>query len=491
MSKPTLRSLAVALGAIDISDTTPQTTKKWHTLRFQYPDSNLLPEGMTPELQPPSLIEQMPYPEEDSEDVGIFDTSFFLRLPLQLPNPFDISLPNNPAAGLISEVDKACTCPGTSTLGMVSYVENGELKHHMFLRRKFPAQGVSFEFSEEELQKFLISPGTPYWVQMLSHLVNRASMKAYHHARANLLKYGGGKAVAIDEEAWYQLWDTKEFKPVKELLCARLFPDLPLYDMCEMLYGQDEIFVVELPCGHKAMIANAGLRIMGPEACTNYTCKSCGAPVLQEEDFNELCFRENRRKAKAYIRTNLEWMGLDAEVVEGEGYVDLYPATSLMCALSAALASLRPPMLISPPEMLFINFAETKAVFAELESVFSGDGYVEEAAPFRIFNGLMAYANAGFTKSELATDLVPPGWIEDVRRWFTRTTRLLCNRGCIYPGPNHWGVHMHREELFVGLLEPQDYEVHEDDGEERVHEVGAQVTSMSELTDLLHGSKIE
>ncbi|KAK4547785.1 hypothetical protein LTR36_000743 [Oleoguttula mirabilis] len=489
-----LADLARSLGGIELS-TAPDKTTRYHTILLKYPVLELLPVGVAqPHLEPPALLQRRVAPPKESDMAGIHDTTFFARLEIQPRNPFALTPVKDSHAGLLAAIDAASTMVGTTTLEMVSYFapNGGHRVHRIRLVSRLQAATTTpqdFELTDQELNE-LLKHKYRAWIRLLNSIVRRISARAYYHVRERLVEACGEKVAASEEAAWIGLWQTRPPRSIQTLLRARLCPEQSGFES-NLGDGTGSVLITP-PCGHQSMLRKISLVALTAKGCRTFECPACGERVLQPEDDNELGLRNVCLRAQAFVENYSAWTDLDEGITVEQQQIKL-PALAVMCAISGALASMKLPILISPPELSFIGLRETSLVFAEIEETFGEGQWTVTGTPKEIFDGLVGLARNAIPKhldvEPTSEDALPPGWTQNMERWFHRACFLVGERGCEMDDPQHAGLHLHDGDLYCGVLDADEYDNAMQD--ERLDDDDRRVTSMDELTKLLNGSKLD
>ncbi|KAK4902709.1 hypothetical protein LTR27_000648 [Elasticomyces elasticus] len=467
----TLAALAHNLARVELS----KSPKAVHILLLEFPVINLLPEGDRLSLPQPSLVTVREKPPFDQNSYVVSDASIFAVVQVTPPNPYCFASASNTAEGLIKAVETVACEPGATTMELVRYTgTKGEVTRFRLINKG--KTSVMFDLDEPAMVNLLKKQATQKWISVLSDLIHRRSARSYYHVHNRLHAAYGENGVDAEESSWSTQWNTHPPRPARELLEARL---------SRAQAGNSS--AVQLPCGHIVVVREVMLQALQADSCAMYSCHKCEAPALQPEDFRELALRTERRRAAAFVAVNKQWRSLEGRVVD-DTHKMLVPTTALLCALAAALGSLRPTLFIASPEMSFTNFAETGAVFTGFENKLQNANVTYETTPLALYAVLRDFADEarGRQPGTDETTLIP-SWTEDLERWLRRAVRLLADRACFRRHPKHVGVHKHEGRLCCGMQEPN---VVMSDREVEMDENGEEITSMAELADMFDGSTV-
>ncbi|KAK5725296.1 hypothetical protein LTR17_013059 [Elasticomyces elasticus] len=469
----TLAALAHDMAHVELS----KSPKAVHILLLEFPVINLLPEGGCLNLPQPSLVAAREKPPFDQKSYAVSDASIFAVLQVTPPNPYCFASASNTAEGLVKAVETLACEPGVTTVQLVRYtITTGDAGGTRFRLTNNGRTSLTFDLSDSAWVDLLKKQGTQKWIGILSDLVHRRSARSYYHVHNRLHAAYGENGVDAEESSWSTQWDTRPPRPARELLEARL---------SGVQAGNSS--AVQLPCGHIVVVREVMLQALQADSCAMYSCAKCEAPALQPEDFKELTLRTERRRTAAFVAINRQWQSLEGRIVE-DTHKMLVPTNALLCALAAALSSLRPTLFIASPEMSFASFAETAAVFAGLEKEMQNEMVVYETTPLALYAMLRDAADVARGRQPGANETtLIPSWTEDLERWLRRAVRLLTDRACFRRHPKHVGVHKHEGRLCCGMQEPKTVI---SDRDVEMDENGEEITSMAELADMFDGSTV-
>lgn len=413
-----------------------------HVLSFQYPACEHLPEGSQLRLEPPTTVTQRPEPSIVPEDEGVYDTDFFVTVPIRPRNPFALTEFGDQIQALIAAVDSLSCNSGTSEMEVVSFrpAETAETHWRVVLKTASSVQGFVLEPSQWEQ---LIDSYTHEWIRLLHHLVHRASLRAVYHVRELLFASYGAEAAEAEEALWPTQWDSATPRGVTELFNARLRDATGGVSLLQP--GGDTTVLARLPCGHSTLLRKIQIDSLTDEGRVAFGCPECGKSVLQQADYRELIWRNERDRHQKFVSETQAWQGLEhPPESRDEG---LYPAEAVFQAISAVLGSMRQPMLVSPPELSFLHFPETRKVVMEFERTLTGSTQMMTITPARLFDALIGLALG--TKADedgqqtLADCTLPPTWMDSLELWLTRTVNFLDERACFWKDREHHGLHSH------------------------------------------------
>ena len=487
-----LNALTRRLGGIELS--TKEHHHDLHTITLQYPAADLLPSDINAlHLRAPALQEIRQPPPSIPILSGVQDTSFFLSLAVRPPNPFALPLAPDltTVAGMLSTVDAAMATRGRTTLQAVSIkgTNNGSIIHKFRLQTDLPngkTPAVDFTFDDQEFAK-LSARRDLAWVSLLNHLIERRSAKAYYHVRSQLVVAYGEEAANTEEASWESTWHSSPTRDARQLLYARLFPD----QEANPLPRGDKTLLAQFPCGHESLMRKIQLDALPNSECATCSCPSCGASVLQPEDFKELTFRAMCTRAENFVEAAVLWAQIDRSIQGSKDVVEV-SGSALLCAISGALSSLRSMPFISPAETSFQHLRETQIVFSELEDILAGDDDIIVNTAGDLFETMLSTSVQALQESlpeQALTGLsLPPGFTEQLKTMLRRAIILACDRRCTQARPGHQGLHAHNGAFCLGVLAAESYETvnWEDDGTD---EEG--VVTMDKLTELLNGSSLD
>ncbi|KAK4553618.1 hypothetical protein LTR86_009414 [Recurvomyces mirabilis] len=482
---PTTASLAVLARSLGNVTLAKKSNRQATTiLSMEYPAIELMPGGAELDIEQPSLVAQRERPPPDPRTIGIYDTSVFAVLPTSAINPFAVQQSHDSVTDLFTAIEAVVGEPGKSVLQMVSYShDDGNTVQHHFKLTTPSRKTATIFLSDNQWRKLLKKQYRHPWLTMLSGLVYRRSARSYYHVRDHLYRAFGDHALAVDERAWLDRWDSHSPRSARHLLYARLH--------ISSEEPRDGKIAELLPCGHYENIRKIQIFAMKSPACSTYSCERCGCRVLLPEDDRELMLRTERRRMKEYTQTAAEWQKLDDQVLD-HPMQSLMHASALRCALAAALGSLRLPTLVCPPELSFLHFAETSAVFNELDDTLQNMNEVVARNAQELYEMLIDCVKvARFHGAEsplVVSGQLPPGWSEDIKRWMTRAVNLLSQRSCSIRLPDHVGFHKHGESVYCGVQRPESVEDLEVVGESLPAEP---VTSMAQLANMLSSASID
>ncbi|KAK3653632.1 hypothetical protein LTR56_004487 [Elasticomyces elasticus] len=466
-------ALAHSLAHVELS----KAPKAVHILLLEFPVINLLPEGGRLSLPQPSLVAVREKPPFDQNSYAVPDASIFAVVQVTPPDPYCFASASNTAQGLIKAVETVACEPGVTTMELVRYTgtkRNAEVTRFRLINKG--KTSVVFDLDESALVDLLKKQATQKWICVLSDLIHRRSARSYYHVHNRLHAAYGENGVDVEESDWSTQWDTHPPRPARKLLDARL---------SRAQAGNSS--AVQLPCGHIVVVREVMLQALQADSCAMYSCHKCEAPALQPEDFKELALRTERRRAAAFVAVNRQWRSLEGRIVD-DTHSMLVPTTALLCALAAALGSLRPTLFIASPEMSFTNFAETAAVFAGFERKLQNANVTYETTPLALYAMLRDFADEARGRQPGANETtLIPSWTEDLERWLRRAVRLLADRACFRRHPKHVGVHKHEGRLCCGMQEPNAVM---SDREVEMDENGEEITSMADLADMFDGSTV-
>ncbi|KAK4956459.1 hypothetical protein LTR10_005984 [Elasticomyces elasticus] len=346
----TLAALAHSLAHVELS----KAPKAVHILLLEFPVIDLPPEGGRLSLPQPPLVAAREKPPFDQKSYAVSDASIFAVLQVTPPNPYRFASASNTAEGLIKAVETVACEPGITTMERYTTTK-GDAEVTRFRLSNRGKISMLFDLSGSAWVDLLKEQGSQKWIGILSDLVHRRSARSYYHVHNRLHTAYGENGVDAEESSWSTQWDTRPPRPARELLEARL---------SRAQAGNSS--AVQLPCGHTVIVREVMLQALQADSCAMYSCHKCEAPALQPEDFKELTLRTERRRTAAFVAVNRQWRSLEGRIVD-DTHSMLVLTTALLCALAAALGSLRPTLFIASPEMSFTNFAKTAAVFAGFE----------------------------------------------------------------------------------------------------------------------------
>lgn len=202
---------------------------------------------------------------------------------------------------------------------------------------------------------------------------------------------------------------------------------------------------------------------------------------------------ERLRAGRFALGATQDWQRLSSSSFEDATEFWL-PSVALQCALAAALGSFRAPAFICPPELSFFSHSATKSVFDYFEAILRDQYWSKKTTAQGLYTGLLKSTEkalgTGSSGQPLTERSLPPGWVEELTRWLTRTVRLVTDRGCLYRGPKHYGIHKHGDVLFCGM-HGMPTPAPESSRAERDGSAEEEVTSMLELTTLMNQSSLE
>ncbi|KAK3673050.1 hypothetical protein LTR78_007161 [Recurvomyces mirabilis] len=410
-----LAELARSLGNVTLAKESDRLATT--ILSMESPAVELMPEGAELDVEVPSLVAQGERPAPDPRTIGVYDNSFFVVLPTSALNPFAVQQSHDAVADLFTVIEAVAREPGKGVLQMVSYShDDGNTVQHLFKLTAPSGRTATIVLSDAQWRKLLKKQYRHPWLTMLSTLVYRRSARSHYHVRGHLYRAFGDHALAVDERVWLDRWDSQPPRSARHLLYARL--------RISSEEPRDGKIAELLPCGHYENIRKIQIFAMKSPACSSYSCEQCGCRVLLPEDDRELMLRTERRRTKEHIRVTAEWQVLDDQVLD-HSMQNLMPASALRCALAAALGSLRLPALVCPPELSFLHFAETSAVFHALDDTLKDMQTINARNAQELFEMLVDCVKlARFDGPDSALTLsgqLLPGWSEDLKRWLTRT----------------------------------------------------------------------
>ncbi|KAK5680437.1 hypothetical protein LTS10_007365 [Elasticomyces elasticus] len=483
---PTMGSLAELTGSlagVRFSKAAPETASS-HTLNIEFPVTALLADHERLHIPQPSLVGHRQCPSFDQKSAGVPDASIFAMLPIVPPPPsafaFHVIHAKNSALSLLAAVEVVAQVAGTTTVEVVACeAEDSGTISYRFRFSSTTSTSAVIELNESEWEQLLKKEHSTKWVGLLSNLVHRRSARSYYHVLNRLYAAFGDEGWLAEEDNWTSTWNAEPARDGRELLNARL----------KRISTGGGSSLIELPCNHTVMVRDITIIALKTRDCAGYSCSTCGARVLQPEDFKELTLRPMLHRAQDYTATAADWLALDGQAVDDD-YKIVVPAASLLCALAAALGSLRAPVLICPPALSFLSFPETSTAFNGLLITLHDQIWVQEHTALDWYNSLMdnvLNANSERVGSSINQEVLPSSWSEDLSRWLSRTVRLLAHRGCTKDDPRHHGIHKHRNKLRCGMqrfdgIVSAEHETEEGDEE---------VKSMAEITAMLSESSIE
>lgn len=327
-----------------------QTEPKDHRLFLDFPALDLLPDNVKlPHLDPPVDAAQRESPPNSPSHLGVFDTSFFVIMPLR-PRSVQPARYADKVQDLLSAIDSLPNNPGKSTLKMVAYHDpySQRLIYKFCLQKVVQRmkQNYDFELDEESCYRLMLHLNDVKWLRLLHHLVLRESDRAYYHVKERLEAKYGAQMTQSESENWPEPWYSRPPRRPKELLVLRLELDIVPYSN-EIKLGA--MLVFKLPCGHKWAISRSDLVSMTPTDCHRMVCDDCGARVWNDDDKHENLLRLKNYARMIYEPEAAFWRLLDDDVSTIQHQT--FDADLIYKALIKALPSLTPPPLVCPPEL--------------------------------------------------------------------------------------------------------------------------------------------
>lgn len=240
------------------------------------------------------------------------------------------------------------------------------------------------------------------------------------------------------ELLWANVWNTEPNVAGHELLMTRLKCQLEdgskvalsELDAENLVAHSGQQLSILLPCGHMQQYLYAMLRAMPDHKCLEASCRKCSQTVLGPGEMIALANRLNRTERTNFYWEEVDQMALDVRVQatarEIEASVD-----AVCYVLEDTLNGFEVPSSATPAALSLVSMVETQAVLHALQKELRNAGIVVRATPTRLLEGLEAEAIqtlenfTGDGDGEMAAFL-PPGLLEFVSKWLTRTVNFLC-----------------------------------------------------------------
>ena len=434
-----------------------------HILSLSYPDLSIsVPLNETVELTAPAMVEHRSPPPRDSRDMAIYETDFALALPLEKRNCDAKQYPSE-YRRLFAAVEALKAGAGATKMGILRlHQEIWDEKvfrvrletHWVGPSPKMPPQ--DFELSGADWEALVSFAKQRTWIEIMKHLVERASAKAYYHVRQRIVAECGSQVADQEESSWSETWGTKLDKIASELFLARL---KPLYQNIQ--HGEMPHFLLE--CGHAYhRDSHETLRIEGIRAFGE-VCKECETLIMKRDDDEYLDAVEERSRTWQFAKIQRVWASLVKDE-KGPEKPKRFHAMTIFRILGAALDSLRSPAWVAPKSICPTTFEETSLVLEHLKSMFWGSNKSYEQSAGELLENL-EYEALGVRVDDvpLGERVNPPGWDDFVARWLRRTAYFLAYRRCQRGTWECKGLHGHRDGLWYSaeVWEREEAECHE------------------------------
>lgn len=208
---------------------------------------------------------------------------------------------------------------------------------------------------------------------------------------------------------------------------------VPLDDLdgTNLFSHQHEQMFFRLPCGHSASFALKHLSQIEDSKSAAIACPSCGEKVLGEKQLAELRLRLDFQERAAFCYSDSEHIDANiplsaAGASRARQELEIPPGL-LHHALQYALESLRVPASASPRALSLVDIPETRAVFVALalKAGAAGEKTVR-LTPYELWEALMETSTGALTALfEAGGGSLPPGFVDFIGKWLTRTVNLL------------------------------------------------------------------
>ncbi|KAK4547782.1 hypothetical protein LTR36_000740 [Oleoguttula mirabilis] len=430
-----------------MADITALSTADMAALASHFRPVELLPPDTAPVVDEPQDYQVREEPDASTLESDAHELDFFRLIPVE-HSVSPAQAPNDPEGPSISAaISRLAAAPGTSTLDVVPFERDYQTWYRFRLTTSWKLAGEDVE----EIREFELGPlewalhqefgKEEPWMRLLTHLMQRASDRAYFHVLQRMLPYDPN--FARDEELWVA-WDSQPLFTAKVRLCGKL--KLKRCDLDGGFYYQDSVgdpeewlparvLVLKFPCGHSHEMPVPLLNDLTEAQALMLGCHlpDCGDYVLDEEDVRlvELCGERQERALFSSLQDMLG--GFDAEVVDGSTVVTI-KAAAVLDALHVALISLQLPKAVSPAALCPNSLPEMDGVLAAFRQALSGggDGTAADvvATPREMYERLgyialtaLRGSAAGATTAAAASPVMRPRFEAFLRRLVTRAVQ--------------------------------------------------------------------
>lgn len=427
-----------------------------HILAFEFPAVDLLPPNTHVRIGKPFNIERRRQPDANSlhPDLG---TEFFTILQPENTRSSASPLDHEGSDRPIQAINSLRDTPGCSRLRVVIFnTKNTSSSDNLIVRFQlqtntfgpFGETSTKQEFELEEGGWFslLFNLHSEPWVDLLHHLVSRASERAYFEVRSRLFEAYGAEVVAAEEERREEMWFSIPPRCVEELFFGRLQPVSDQDQDALSAPGGDRWVNVQLPCGHETLVRKMEIMALTAEACLTQQCPTCSARILQRSDDEEISLGEVCRRVEEYSMTNRMWRSLDDEGRISSKAMCSFDSRLILDVLDLSLNSFNAPRSICPTSLtpVILYSPATRAIMQHFGRCCSAEVRISPSDLFDTLYGLAMETETG--NGIVARIAMPPGWEQFLLRWIIRAINFLIERRCWGDGgEGHEGLHEHAD----------------------------------------------
>lgn len=431
-----------------------------HILAFEFPAVDLLPPNTHVRIGKPFNIEHRRRPDANSlhPDLG---TEFFTILQPENTRPSSSPLDHEGSDRLIQAINSLRDIPGSTRLRVVIFnTKNTSSADSLIVRFQlqtstsgpFGSASTKQEFELEEGGWFslLFNLHAEPWVDLLHHLINRASERAYFEVRSKLLEAYGAEVVAAEERRREEMWFSLPPRCVEKLFFNCLRPVSGEDQDALTATSGDRWVNVKLPCGHETLVRKIEIVALTAEACLTQQCPTCSERIMSGSDDEEISLGAECKRVEEYRVTNKMWRSLDDEGFISSKAIHIFNARSVLEVLDLALNSFNAPRSICPPSLIPVNLYSpaTRTIMQHFGSVYGRCCAAEvRISPSEMFDELYSLAIETETGIGIVGAIaMPPGWEQFLLRWIIRAINFLIERRCWGDGgEGHEGIHGHAD----------------------------------------------
>ncbi len=216
-----------------------------------------------------------------------------------------------------------------------------------------------------------------------------------------------------------QMWDWELPRSNEEIFLSRI-EGVSMRDMQE---GGDQLFEIQLPCGHRTSIRKVEIAMLTGNARKTQLCPICSTHIFQPEDLEDLERWRGFSTAERYRADNAIWKGSD-DYLPNSKQNHTIPARHLLEALDTALATLDTPEPFVPAAMNAHDFSETQAIKQQFHRLYGDSNAVITTSQLDLYRELYRAAthaplNAG-SEVMITNSVTPEDYGSFLQVWLLR-----------------------------------------------------------------------